>query len=92
MAGKSWQYAGETKDWDNFWEHKFIRDTLVTGWSAQEGGPGASSHLREERTDTYLRRPCGKHRLVRTCIAVCVERVGRSALVRTSIAVCVERV
>ena len=59
MAGKSWEFAGETKDWDNFWEHKFIRTQLVTGWSAQEGGPGASSHQREERTQTYLRRPCG---------------------------------
>jgi hypothetical protein len=60
MAGKSWEFQGETKDWDNFWAHKFIRTQLVTGWSAQEGGPGVSSHLRGDRTQTYLRRPCGE--------------------------------
>lgn len=60
MAGKSWEFQGETKDWDNFWAHKFIRTQLVPGWSAQEGGPGVSSHLRQERTQTYLRRPCGE--------------------------------
>eukprot|EP00277_Geminigera_cryophila_P029771 CAMPEP_0179466852 /NCGR_PEP_ID=MMETSP0799-20121207/48099_1 /TAXON_ID=46947 /ORGANISM="Geminigera cryophila, Strain CCMP2564" /LENGTH=134 /DNA_ID=CAMNT_0021271911 /DNA_START=11 /DNA_END=412 /DNA_ORIENTATION=- len=58
MAGKSWDFRGESKDWDNAWEHNWIRSKLVVGWSAAEGGPAASSHGREEATQTYLRRPC----------------------------------
>ena len=88
MAGKSWEFAGETKDWDNFWEHKFIRTQLVTGWSAQEGGPGASSHQREEQTQTYLRRPCGiRARGLQTLCVLCpaskllMPSVDRSNLV-----------
>ena len=34
MAGKSWEFRGETKDWDNVWDHKWIRSNLVVGWSA----------------------------------------------------------
>jgi len=60
MAGKSWEFRGESKDWDNAWDHNWIRSKLVVGWSAAEGGPAASSHCREEATQTYLRRPCGK--------------------------------
>ena len=58
MAGKSWDFHGESKDWSNVLEHRWIRSKFITGWSAAEGGPGDSSHQRNDLVQTRLRRSC----------------------------------
>jgi len=55
MSGYSWSYEGE-KRLDNFFEHFFIRNKLVPGYSASQGGNAAASHTRDVDTDLYLRR------------------------------------
>ena len=57
MAGKSWEFGGD-REWGNVLDHRWIRSKFVTGWSAAEGGPGASSHTRDDHVLTRLRRPC----------------------------------
>ncbi|KAJ1496050.1 hypothetical protein T484DRAFT_1760332 [Baffinella frigidus] len=55
MSGPTWSFTGE-KRLDNFFDHFFIRNNLVPGHSAGQGGNAPSSHTRDVATDLYLRR------------------------------------
>ena len=70
MGEKSWEYGGESKGWHNVFDHRWIRSEFIPGWSAAEGGPGPSSHQRDDLTQTRLRPGCGKAVFLTVCLQI----------------------
>ena len=70
MGEKSWEYGGESKGWHNVFDHRWIRSEFIPGWSAAEGGPGPSSHQRDDLTQTRLRPGCGEAIFLAVCLQI----------------------
>jgi hypothetical protein len=75
MGEKSWEYVGESKGWHNVFDHRWIRSEFIPGWSAAEGGPGPSSHQREDLTQTRLRPGCGEAVFLDVCLQIDVSNI-----------------